>query len=247
MGSRTRLFVLLLLLAQSGLALAHRVNVFAYVEGDSIHVEGRFQRDQPARFSEVEVANATGGKIYLAGKTDAEGRFVFTIPDLARAERADLRILLKAGEGHQNEWTVPAGEYLGAIPPMAETPKQESPKQVRRAVVAKPTQAPAAAVAVCPPPPDITGQVEAAVEKKIAPLRQMLLDSQVKEPGLRDILGGIGYLLGIAGLLAYARAQRLASQSPGNAKFGAVLAGNISDDSPKPGVEPGRDDQDRQT
>ena len=247
MDSRTRLFVLFLLLAQSGLALAHRVNVFAYVEGDSIHVEGRFQRDQPARFSEIEVANATGGKVYLTGKTDAEGRFVFTIPDLARAERADLRILLKAGEGHQNEWTVSAGEYLGGTPAPAIAAKREPPKRTQQPAGFKPTQTEPAAVAICPPPPDITGQVEAAVEKKIAPLRQMLLDSQVKEPGLRDIVGGIGYLLGIAGLLAYARAQRLASQSPGNAKVGAALAGNVSDDSPKSGMEPVRGAQDRQT
>ncbi len=218
-----RHLVPLFLLALSGPALAHRVNVFAYVEGDSIHVEGRFQRAEPARFSEVEVGDSAG-KIYLTGKTDADGRFVFKIPAQARAERTDLRILLKAGEGHQNEWTVAAGEYLGtpttaAGTPQPESPKTASPKPVPRPAVPKPTRTPATPVAVCPPAPDIAGQLDAALEKKIAPLREMLLDSQVKEPGLRDIVGGIGYLLGIAGLLAYARAQRLigrSSGSPGN-------------------------------
>jgi len=50
--------------------------------------------------------------------------------------------------------------------------------------------------------------VDAAVEKKIAPLRRMLLDQEEKGPGVREIFGGIGYLVGIAGLLAYARSRK---------------------------------------
>ncbi len=53
----------------------------------------------------------------------------------------------------------------------------------------------------------VQAAVEAGVEKKIAPIRKILLDEKEKGPGLTEIFGGIGYLLGIAGLLAYARSR----------------------------------------
>lgn len=182
-------------------ALAHRVNVFAYVEGDFIHVEARFQRAEPARQSGVEVRNAATGRIYLNGETDAEGRFTFPIPAQARGDRADLDILLRAGEGHQNHWTLKAAEYLPAVP--ASAPPRPKPVAQTAAKPAVPPEPPALA---CPPPPDTAPLVEAAVERRVAPLRQKLLDSQ--QPGLREIVAGIGYLVGVAGLLAYVRARR---------------------------------------
>jgi len=47
------------------------------------------------------------------------------------------------------------------------------------------------------------------VEEKVAPLRRILLDQQEKGPGMTEIFGGIGYLLGLAGLLAYARSRSI--------------------------------------
>lgn len=188
----THLLLWLALICLPTPALAHRVNVFAYVEGDVIHVEARFQRAEPARQSGVEVRNAATGRIYLNGETDAEGRFTFPIPAQARSDRADLDILLRAGEGHQNHWTLKASEYLPAV--AASTPPRSKPDaQTAAKLATEPEPSPL----VCPPPDP-------------APLRQKLLDSQ--QPGLREIVAGIGYLVGIAGLLAYARARR----KPGN-------------------------------
>lgn len=203
-GKRAFAFFLhwLLLLCLSSTALAHRLNVFAYVEGDIIHVEARFQRAEPARISSVEVRNAVSGRVYLTGETDAEGRFSFAIPAPARRDRAKLDILVRAGEGHQNHWMLAAAEYLPPLP-AASAPTRRQPT-VQAEV--KSTPQPQAVAPACPPPADLTPLVESAVERKIAPLRQMLLDSQ--EPGLREIVGGIGYLVGIAGLLAYVRAGR---------------------------------------
>jgi nickel transport protein len=200
----------LLLLALPGLALAHRVNVFAYVEGGTVHVEAYFQRSAPARNSAVAVGNASTGTVYLRGRTDDAGRFAFPVPAQARTERADLEILVEAGEGHQNRWTVKAAEYMpapGSPGSAAAPPAPTSTAPVSKAKPqAAPAQAPENEACACPPPPDPTPMVEAAVERKIAPLRQMLLDS--REPGLKEIASGIGYLLGIAGLIAYARSRR---------------------------------------
>jgi nickel transport protein len=204
----TRL-VLLILLFMPMTVLAHRVNVFAYAEGDIIHVEGRFQKGVPAQNSEVRVSHAKTGETYLQGQTDSAGRFSFPIPAQARAERADLKILLSAGEGHQNEWQLVADDYLPRVVTLPAGGRTERPK------VATPKPSPAAAEqvispAVCPPPADVSDQIEATVERRTAQLRQQLLDSQNMDPGPREIISGIGYLFGIAGLIAYARSRKRA-------------------------------------
>lgn len=206
----------LLLLALPGPARAHRVNVFAYVEGGSVHVEAYFQRSAPARDSAVEVSNAATGEVYLRGRTDDEGRFAFPVPEQARVDRADLGIRVNAGEGHQNSWTVKALEYLPAPSSPPPAASSSAPVSIAPAAKAKPQATPAQAskteAGACPPPQDLTPIVEAAVERKIAPLRELLRDS--REPGLKEIASGMGYLLGIAGLLAYARSLRPPRDKP---------------------------------
>jgi len=216
---------------------AHRVNVFAYVEGDTIHVECGYSRSDRVRFGGIEVKNPATGTVYLTGKTDDQGNFSFPVPPEARAGKADLLILLHAGEGHQNDWTVKAGEYLAAAAtggtpagPAPTASLQTSPAPAGRpqspetAMASDAGQTPAAASAggqaVSPlpavPAPVVATQdqaalqavVEAAVEKKIAPIRKMLLEDKAKGPGMTEIFGGIGYLVGLAGLLAYARSRK---------------------------------------
>jgi len=179
---------------------AHRVNVFAYVEGDTVHVECSYSKSDRVRFGEVEVSDPATGKVYLTGKTDEKGNFAFPVPAEARAAKADLRLRLRAGEGHQNDWTVAADEYLSAAPtaPAAAVPAPAA------ATTAPPAQPPVDMAAL---QATVQAAVEAGVEKKIAPIRKILLDEKEKGPGLTEIFGGIGYLLGIAGLLAYARSR----------------------------------------
>jgi len=193
-------------------ALAHRVNVFAYVEGNDVHVECSYSRSDRVRFGEITVKNAATGQVYLTGKTDDKGNFVFPVPTAARNEKADLDITLKAGEGHQNNTSVKAEEYLSAAPaeqsaapaaPAATTTAVSTP-----AVTAAVPAPAAAAVAVPMDKAALQAVVEQAVEVKIAPIRKMLLDQEEKGPGLVEIAGGIGWLVGIAGLLAYVRCRK---------------------------------------
>lgn len=242
-------------------ALAHRVNVFAYVEGDAVHVECSYSRSDRVRFGEIDVQNAATGQVYLTGKTDEQGNFVFAVPAAARAAKADLRIVLKAGEGHQNDMLVKAEEYAavaGAAPaPAAAAPAAEiaaSAKPGAPAATATPVAsglaantgtgavakagagavAPAVPVASAAAPsnravapiaaaapsagnpcldaaglrPELEAVVEAAIEKKIAPIRKMLLDDKEKGPGMPEIFGGIGWLVGLAGLAAWAKSRK---------------------------------------
>ncbi|MEA4855779.1 MAG: hypothetical protein AAGU21_18300 [Solidesulfovibrio sp.] len=201
-------------------ALAHRVNVFAYVEGDTVHVECSYSRSDRVRLGEISVQNAATGQVYLTGTTDERGDFAFAVPPEARGQKADLRILLKAGEGHQNDWVVKAEEYAAAAAAPAPTaPAGSALDPAKGGGPATPAAPPAVAPAKADGPdracleaaalgPVIEAAVEAAVEKKIAPLRKMLLDDKEKGPGLAEIFGGIGWLVGLAGLAAYGKSRK---------------------------------------
>src|SRR4030067_2367853 len=83
---------------------AHKVQMFAYTEGDTVFVEGYFADGKKAMKSEVVVYNPSGTEL-LRGRTDDSGQFKFKAP-----EKTDLRIVVDAGLGHKAEYTLPAGE-----------------------------------------------------------------------------------------------------------------------------------------
>lgn len=124
---RSLFLLLVFALLTSGPALAHRVNIFAYVEGNEIVAECSYSKSKRVRHGAIEVRDAVTGRMLLQGTTDEEGLFRFPVPDQARKTGADLRILLQAGEGHQNEWIVEAAEFMDAPVPRAPAPDAEKP------------------------------------------------------------------------------------------------------------------------
>jgi nickel transport protein len=55
---------------------------------------------------------------------------------------------------------------------------------------------------------EIEAIVSRQLEQKIKPLMRMVAASQEKGPTLRDIFGGIGYIIGLVGLGAYVRYRK---------------------------------------
>jgi nickel transport protein len=55
---------------------------------------------------------------------------------------------------------------------------------------------------------DIEAIVARQLEQKIQPLTRMVAASQEKGPTLHDIVGGIGYIIGLVGLGAYVRYRK---------------------------------------
>ena len=86
----------LLLLAAP--ALAHKVNIFAYVEGQTIYTESYFPDGRPVEEGRILVLDS-GRNQLLEGKTDREGLFSFAVPKVD-----DLTIVIEAGMGHKNQF-----------------------------------------------------------------------------------------------------------------------------------------------
>jgi len=90
--------------AQIEVADAHRVNLFAWVEGDTVHVESKFSGGKKVKAGKVIVTDPQGNEL-VKGTTDEKGEYAFKIP-----QKTDLTIVLIAGTGHRAEWTIAASE-----------------------------------------------------------------------------------------------------------------------------------------
>ncbi len=185
---RVLLLALFLALTAQAPAMAHRVNIFAYVEGNDVLVECVFSTSSPVRDGQINVFDSVSGEELLQGKTDDKGFFRFPVPEKARAAGSGLRIRINAGEGHQNEWTVEAGELASAAPA---TPAP---------VEAQGNAAPGGLTR-----DDVEAVVNAALDAKLAPIKRAVLGQS--GPGVVEIVGGIGWIFGLAGVAAYFRSR----------------------------------------
>ncbi|MGD9097866.1 MAG: hypothetical protein PVF97_07245 [Desulfobacterales bacterium] len=179
--------VLLTLLASTS-AWAHKVTVFAWVEDQTVYTQSKFSGGRSAQNARIAVYNAAGEKL-LEGRTDTQGRFAFTPP-----KPEALRIVLMAGSGHRGEWKVAAEEFA----PTAGTPVKTRTRG---------THATAPPEATTPEAGELQAMIEAALDKKLAPFLRRL-EEQHQGPALKDIFGGIGYIVGIVGLVAYMQSRR---------------------------------------
>lgn len=90
---------LVALLFAAAPAMAHKVNIFAYVENGTVHTESYFPDGKMVEQGVIEVLDGKGNKL-LEGKTDKEGRFSFPLP----AKKEDLTIVINASMGHRNSY-----------------------------------------------------------------------------------------------------------------------------------------------
>jgi nickel transport protein len=174
-------------------AMAHKLVVFAWVEGDTVFTESKFASGKKAQNSEVKVFNIEK-KVVNTGTTNVEGEYSFTVD---KAE--NLTIEVYAGEGHKGSWKVSADEFSGY-----EKVEAREPAMMQKAVNQSATYTRQQQTA--PAPMDdkqLEEIVERVVEKKIAPIRNMLKKNMDDSPRFRDIMGGIGYILGLMGVAAY--------------------------------------------
>ena len=193
----------LVLLSLPPAVWAHRLNVFAFVDGGEIQVESSFSRGNPARQGKVEVSDGATNVAVVTGVTGEDGIFRFPMPDGVRSRGHDLIVRVNAGEGHQGEWRIPAAE-LGrpAVDAVAVV------RQLQGEAAASPLAASQSGQTISLTPQELEQIIDAALEQKLAPIRQMLADQYSAGPSLRDIIGGIGWLIGLAGIAAYFKSRR---------------------------------------
>jgi nickel transport protein len=117
----TALLLALFLLSATA-AWAHKVSVFAYVDGQNLVIDAFYSKSNKVRQGKISVQNAASGEVYLAATTDENGALSVPVPPRAIAAKADLRILLVAGEGlptkHPGQTPSPAQQRLRLRSPL---------------------------------------------------------------------------------------------------------------------------------
>lgn len=175
-------------------AYGHKIMVFAYQEGDTVYAEGYFADGKKAQDSLVEVFGKDGTML-LEGKTDENGAFSFPVPTAK-----EIRVVLTGSMGHRAECTLKTG---------SDADKPGATKDSGSGVIREDFQqaGTGAAGGAVPGEERIRAIIAEELDKKLAPLmREVALLSQ-GGPSLTDVIGGIGYIVGIMGLLMYFKAR----------------------------------------
>ncbi|MBW2608647.1 MAG: hypothetical protein JRD05_13575 [Deltaproteobacteria bacterium] len=204
-------FIFLFIIFFSGInsAYAHKVMIFAWVDGDTVFTQSKFSGGKKVKGGKIAVYD-TQEKILLEGKTDDKGEFSFKVP-----EKTTLKIVLYAGAGHRAEWTVPKEdiEEMSEEKPAKSTLKKPQVKMPTNTILSEPTENRTDEMPQAPQPPEpgtdeIEQAVEKALDKKLKPIIKMLNESLDSGPTVSEILGGIGYILGLMGVGAYFHYRR---------------------------------------
>ncbi len=161
-------------------ASAHRVVVYAAVEGEELIVKGVYGDGDPVQKAEVEVYGPAG-KLLVSGKTDTDGKYSCPLP-----AREDLRVVLTAGLGHQAEYILSKDEIPEINNQTGSTNLQGIQEDELRSIISE------------------------ELDRKLKPLQNTLVDIQLasSRPGMTEILGGIGYIFGLLALYLYFREKR---------------------------------------
>ena len=174
-------------------ALAHRVIVFAFVEGDTVHTTSKFPGGKRVKNGEIVVKDLQGNTL-LQGVTDENGKFSFMIP-----KKEALKVILKAGMGHMAEWTIPANEITGAASETADVSSETSTDPETK------NRAPESASSTSVSSDEIQIAIEKALDRRLQPVVALLERIHEPKTTLKDILGGLGYIVGLVGIAAYIR------------------------------------------
>jgi nickel transport protein len=178
------IFVFLIIMMINIPALAHKVIIFAYVEGDRVYTESYFSDGKKCIDSKIEVFDNQGNEL-LEGLTDGEGEFSFEVPP----EDGDLKIVLTAGMGHRAEYSISADELRGATGLIKEEPEESV------SVISPETSSVDLK--------EIQSLIEDALDEKLKPIMKEIKKSQEDKISPTEIIGGIGYIIGFFGILAY--------------------------------------------
>ena len=188
------LISLCLSLALPDMGWAHRVDVFVWIEEETIHTQSRYGGGKPVQEGTLLVYDARK-ELLLQGAIDAKGEFSFPIP-----QRSDLLIAVETGTGHRGERKIAAGDLDAGYPtiPLGQQSDFDSTKDIPETEVDM-SQAFAFSM---------EKRLDALLDRKLKPVHAALAKLQNRGTNVADILGGIGYILGLVGLAAYWKSRQ---------------------------------------
>jgi len=164
---------------------AHKVITFYYIEHGKVNTENYFSDGKKCKSCEIIVYDNITGEKLLQGKTNTDGEFSFVPPKMT-----GLKIVLNAGMGHRAKAIVPKTELEGIFNKGAEEKKVKIEIGISEDELRK--------------------IIREEVSKELQPIYRLLkkIAMDLTKPTLSKVLAGIGYILGITGLIIYFRNRK---------------------------------------
>lgn len=178
-------------------AIAHKITIFAWVEGDTVHTQSKFSGGKRAKNSTVVVYDKEGNQL-LEGKTDENGGFSFQVP-----KKTELKVVLKASMGHLAEWTIPSEEITEVANVSESVASEVSTDTDSQGAASLTDQGQPIPTAVGLSREEVQALVGESLDRKLAPIFDKLAEALDRDPGVRDIISGIGYIFGLVGVALY--------------------------------------------
>jgi nickel transport protein len=184
MADRLRLLLFFCVLLCSLPLSAHKLKVFAMAEGETIQGQAYFVGGSGASGAEIRINDADGNQLACL-KPDAEGRFEYRIESAM-----DYEVVVDTLDGHRASWSLKAAEFSPAVGAMTDKPVGSSQEQPGYS---------ASEPVVTEERRDTEAQCGQIASRQRDSLRDALRACEERQR-LRDILGGLGYIAGLAGL-----------------------------------------------
>ncbi len=176
---------------------AHAVFIFAWEEGGNICSKSYFSSDNPVRNGEVSVRNGAGQTL-AEGSTNAEGRWCAPVSEF-KGEKGDLVFSVKAGQGHKAEFTLPASGSGGESAARNETEAERKDETMAAAASSGGGLSEAAVRSI------VREEMQAVLSAMQGHFAEEKFEKNIK---MTDLVGGIGWIAGIFGCMAWYGSRR---------------------------------------
>jgi nickel transport protein len=204
MSAMRALLALVILAGLTGPAAAHRLKLFATVDDGAIAGYGFFIGGGRPQGATLVIRDSAGADVFR-GATDDTGAFSWRPP-----APGDFALLIDARDGHVAEARIGAERFAGDASPAA-------PAAAASAPAAATAPVPAAGTACAPDPAVLAAAIDRAVDTAVARATRPLLEAYAEADGrvrFNDVAGGIGMIVGLAGIALWASARRRPPPSP---------------------------------
>lgn len=165
---------------------AHKITIFAYVDQGLVKTESKFSGGRPAKGCQISIVK--GSSPVAVGQTDEKGLFNFPVPEAKKG----LDLIVTCGDGHRGQWRVEADELQNLPVVSGQSQVETVPVQVNEVQNDQ----------------DIRLLLREELGAELGPIKRQLAELKQDSVSFTDIVGGLGYILGLAGLISYMRFRR---------------------------------------
>lgn len=195
-----------LLLILTPFAWAHKVSIYAFTDGNAIQVEGFFNRNDKVHHGKITATDRETGTTVYSGTTNDAGIIRFR-PDAEFLKTAHgLTITLNAGDGHQAEWIF-SPEDLRGLAPTIRQPASFPLQKKKNLIAGHPVQSVSNGndsniINDCGNR-QLATLIGDTIDSRLSPIRQQIARLEDPSPTIRDVIGGLGWIMGLLGIALY--------------------------------------------